>query len=68
MYKPGQLITKRVHGANRVFRIAKRNVGDSACDKCVVPILRAKLWSSGDPHICYWCANTLGPNLYLKNP
>lgn len=69
MYKPGQLITKRVYGANRVFRIAKRNSCDSACNRCIIAHKGwHSMWQLGDSHICHWCANILGPDFYLKNP
>lgn len=67
MYKPGQLITKQLHGANRVFRIAKRKPWDSTCTKCIIPRIVFGLRMFKNP-ICKWCIYTLDDDLYLKNP
>lgn len=69
MYKPGQLITRRICGKNRVFRIGKRkDYSLSACCKCIIPATGVWINSAYKNPICKWCINNLDANLYLENP
>lgn len=66
MYKPGQLVTKRICGANRVLRIAKCNPSrDYPCSKCIVDAIDT---FSPVKHreICKWCIRNLDTKMYLK--
>ena len=69
MYKPGQLITKRIYGKNRIFRIARRkDWGLSPCCKCIIPGIGVWTNPMAKHPICKWCIHNLGCDLYLKNP
>lgn len=67
-YKPGQLITKSILGHNHVFRLARPNLWDSNCNKCIVPRLDARPIPLHFRAICQWCFSHIGTRLYLKNP